>query len=355
LIDSPYPRSKVIKGIKWLTDNQRYVASHGDVWSNTWADDDMMYCVADDTFGINKSNNSNLAVYKVTGQAPGHQIELVNPMHMYGPLGYYDGYASWKATGMVSVDGVLYMGVSQQSSAYQYVDNVQRAFDGSIIKSNDHGVRWSTKPVPGHAMFPCLGFPTPFFVEFGKDYQDAIDDYVYAVSNDGTWNNGNFMTLRRCPRKKIVNLVGADWEVFKGLDAAGAPTFEPINPIYAGFKTPAIFQHRGYTSMTGMHYVPFLKRFILPQWAFVNLDQEANTAFSHSALMLYEAPNMWGPWSLFHVEPTWNKGSYNPSLPSKWFEDGGRAMWIVGAGEFYNHEVPGNEYCFGCRKFELLV
>ena len=352
MITSPYPRSETIRGLRWLTDLQIHVPSHGDVWACAWADDGHLYAAADDCQGINKSNSSNLAIFKVPGTPTAPAIELVNPMHLYGSWGYYDGFASWKANGMTCVDGTLYLGVSQHSGAGHFPDYVQRAYDGSIVKSTDHGVTWSPKPVAGRPMWPWVSFATPSFVQFGQDYKDAIDDFVYAVSNDGTWNNGNFLSLRRCPRQRIGNLNVLDWEMFAGLDAAGEPKWSKMsstNDATGGFAS--IFQHRGYTSMAGIQYVPAIKRFILMEWAFDNLDQEYKPAFSRSTLMLYEAPNPWGPWRLFHLEPDWNRAHYNPSLPAKWFEDGGRAMWLVSSGDFQT----GEEYKFCARKFELLV
>ncbi len=354
MIQSPYPRSETIKGIRWLTENQPFLPSHGDVWSCTWAADGNVYAAADDCQGVNRSNQSNLAVFKVPGPPTAPAIELVNPMHLYGGPGYYDGFASWKADGLTCVDGVLYLGVSQHSWAGHFPDNIQRTYDGSIVKSTDHGVTWSPKPVPGRPMWPWVSFSTPFFVQFGQDYREAIDDFVYAVSNDGTWNNGNYLTLRRCPRKRIGDLNPLDWEIITGLDAAGEPKWDRMNPTHGSLPGAAIFRHRGFTSMTGMQYVPAVKRFVLPQWAYVDLDREYAAAFSQSGLWLYEAPHPWGPWRLFHVEPDWNQANYNPSLPAKWFEEGGRAMWMVSAGDFLNHQNPNHQYRFLARKFELL-
>ena len=69
-------------------------------------------------------------------------------------------------------------------------------------------------PEIGHSMFPGRTFSTPFFVQHGKDdkRQDDSDLYVYAVSNDGAWNNGSWMTLGRVPRDRIARLAAKDWE-----------------------------------------------------------------------------------------------------------------------------------------------
>jgi hypothetical protein len=62
-------------------------------------------------------------------------------------------------------------------------------------------------------MFPGRVFSNPFFVQCGKDgkgTKDGADQYVYAVSNDGTWNNGNWMTLGRVARRLIERLDSND-------------------------------------------------------------------------------------------------------------------------------------------------
>src|ERR1019366_8154170 len=191
--------------------------------------------------------------------------------------------------------------------------------DGSLVKSTDHGVTWSPKPAIGRPLWPCVSFSTPFFVQFGQDYREAIDDFVYAVSNDGAWNNGNYLTLRRCPRQRLGNLSALDGEMFAGLDAAGAPKWAKMsstNDATVGFAS--IFQHRGFTSMTGIQYVSAVKRFILLQWAFNDLDQEFPAAFRRSSLLLYEAPQPWGPWRVFHIEPDGNRAWGSGGVPPCW-------------------------------------
>ena len=130
---SPYPRSNIIKGIRWITEPLRYAGSNGDAWSCIWADDGHLYSTADDCTGIEESNNSNLALFRVEGMPPSHKVSLVNPMDAYGGACYHDHNDSWKDNGLICVDGVLYMAVSQHSSALEYGDLVQRTYDASII------------------------------------------------------------------------------------------------------------------------------------------------------------------------------------------------------------------------------
>jgi hypothetical protein len=251
------------------------------------------------------------------------------------------------ANGMTCVDDVLYMSVSQHSGAGHYPDCVQRAYDATIVKSSDHGKTWSAKPAVGQAMFPGPRFATPFFVQFGQNDAGAMDEFVYAVSSSGTWNNGNYMVLGRVKRERLGLLDPADWEFYR--QKTGEPTWTN-DFVYAS----GIFKHRGFTSMTGIQYVPAVKRFIMGQWAYEDLD--APKPFATTRLWLYEAPNPWGPWRLFHEQPNWGTNSYNPSFPAKWFEDGGRRMWMISAGDFNNPNMSDPKFAYGftAQKLELL-
>jgi len=344
----PYPSSDTIRGIRWLTEPMLYPKSHGDVWSCTWSDDGNIYAATDDTHGIGEACNSNLAIHQITGMPPDHTVITINPMAEYGRAVQREGQDTWKANGLVSIDGVLYLSVSQHSSAFDYPDNIQRVYDASIVKSEDHGKTWSSKPPAGKAMFPGPRFATPFFVQFGRDYEGAFDEYVYAVSSGGVWNNGNYMVLGRVRRDKISRLDPADWEFFSGADARNNPSW--TNNIV---QAKGIFWHRGFTSMTGIQYIPAVDRFVLAQWAYTDLD--GPHPWDQTMLCLYEASRPWGPWRHFHTEPNWGIAYYNPSLPAKWFEEGGKKMWMTMAGNFT--QKPGTSFAYGfiVQKLELSL
>jgi roadblock/LC7 domain-containing protein len=244
------------------------------------------------------------------------------------------------------------MSVSQHSSAFDYPDHIQRTYDCSIIKSADHGKTWSAKR--REPTFPSPRFSTPFFVEFGKNYEGAFDEYVYAVSSGCSWNNGNFMTLGRVERSKIKDLRGTDWEMFNGLDEHANPKWRRFEIGALTQDWPAIFKWRGYSSMTGMQWVPAVKRFLMPQWAYADLD--GSDPWAKTILHLYEAPKPWGPWRLVHLEQDFGKAWYNPCFCSKWFEEDGLRMWMIAAGDFASVRVKDQgEYGFFVRKLELVL
>lgn len=363
----PYPSSETITGVRWLTEPIMNTSFHGDVWSCAWADNDNLYAVADDTWGgarpfpnMNDEtpddswgaefSGSNLAIYQIDGTPQHTTLHLLNKMQPYGHATWREARATWKANGMTCVDGVLYLTVSQHAYTVPG-DNLQRTYDATIVKSTDYGQSWSAKPAAGHPMFPGHWFSTPFFVQFGQDYSGCMDEYVYAVSNNGSWNNGNYLILGRVHRSNIGNLDANDWEFYAGLDTEQHPAW-----AHDFLGAQAIFSHRNNTSMTGIQFVPALDRYLLLEWAYTDLDDPARP-FSHTGLHLYEAPKPWGPWRHVYSEPEWNYASYNPGMPAKWFAEDGKRLWLTSAGDFcrrYSDKDVFEYYYFTTRQLELL-
>jgi hypothetical protein len=322
----------------------------GDLWSTTWADDDNLYAASDDTSGFKNVCSSNLAINRISGSGPPDlQGFTINCMAAYGRASETrkeDG-GMWKACGLTCVDGILYLSVSRQLTCATEPRGVwqgrfspfwiQETWDSSIVKSTDHGRTWSPAPKLGQAMFPGRSFGTPFFVQYGKDgngQRDEADAYVYALSNDGTWNNGNWMILGRVARNRIAQLNSADWEFVHGYDDKGKPLWRPRydDALY-------VFRAPNRTSMTGVHYLPGLDIYVMPQWHYPYLDDERRR-WTVTRLEFYQAPAPWGPWALFHTQEFEPESWYNPCIPSKFISSDGRRFWIFVAGNF----IEGKRY-----------
>ncbi len=319
----------------------------GDLWTTTWGDDDKLYSVTDDTTGFDNACKSNLAVNLIDGGPPPNLLgSTVNPMKEFGGFTELreDG-ASWKASGLICLGGVLYLAVSRHR--YDGVGDtsgdadrhfwIQETWDASIVKSTDHGRTWTPVPKLGQAMFPGRIFSNPFFVQYGKD-GDGIKDFVYAVSNDGTWNNGNWIALGRVPRRLIGQLDPRDWEFVHGFDDNGEPIWKPRHD-----SALYIFRSPGRASMTGVHYFKGLNLYIMPQWHYPHLVDDPRRRWKVTRWELYSAPAPWGPWTLFHVQDFEPQGFYNPSIPSKFISEDGCKFWIFAAGDFTN-QGPNNLY-----------
>lgn len=349
----------------------RYPESHGDLWTATWADDDNLYVASDDTQGFDKGCSSNLAINKMTGNMPPdvHGV-TINGMKEYGGWGELrkeDG-AMWKACGLTSVNGVLYLSVSRHLNP-DYAPWIQQTWDATIVKSADHGKTWSAAPRLDRAMFPGRVFSTPFFVQYGKDGQgtrDGADQYIYAVSNDGTWNNGNWMTLGRVHRDHIARLDPNDWEFVHGYDWKGGVIWQAGGLVtHRDGKGGVIWQPRwddavqtfrnpGRTSMTGIHHIAPLDLYILPQWYYTHLEDEARR-WKATCLEFYYASAPWGPWTLFHSQCFEPQGWYNPCIPAKFISGDGKSMWVFVAGDWTTCDTTHGLYGLWMMPMRLEV
>jgi hypothetical protein len=318
---------------------------HGDTWNPTWADDDNLYSIACDTLG-NKDNptNSNLAVYKISGGPPPNiKVEIVNPMPQFGKCTqvWPEDNCCWKGSSLTCIDGVLYLAAAR--NRYGNGDpkqfQIQQVWDSVIIKSSDHGKTWSDLPPLGQSMFPGHTFGNPAFVQYGKNGAAGpheSDKYVYAVSNDGTWNNGNTMALGRVPRDKIGNLDAKDWEFVNDFTKDYQPVWKPRHDT-----AMYIFRVPGRTGVCGMAYLPGLNIYVLPQWHYPSLNKwPEEVVWNTSRFELYSAPAPWGPWSLFHVQEMKPQGFYNPAVMQKFTSADGKSFQLICAGDFSTPDHP---------------
>lgn len=332
----------------------KYENSHGDLWTAAWADDGELYVASDDSQGFDTACASNLAISRVSGDDPrALQGLTINPMAEYGGWGEVSpvDHAFWKADGITSVDGVLYLTVSRHSGYMDCGIPHQEAFDSTIVKSTDHGATWSPAPALGASMFPGPSFATPFFVDFGRDTADAFDDHVYAVSTDGAWNNGSSMRMGRVHRDRIGRLDPSDWEFIQDLDQAsdGDPVWGPRHET-----ARSIFRAAGRTSMTGIHHIAPLGIYILPQWHYPRLG-EFDIGWGVTRWELYQAPQPWGPWEKFHEQEWQPQAFYNPWIVSKFTSADGLKLWLFTAGDFRTGMSPDGVYGLHVVPLDLEV
>lgn len=323
---------------------RQFTESHGDVWAATWADDDSLYVVSDDSAGFDRACWSNLAISRLDGDSVtdlrGHTINAMTNYGKYAEIG--DDGATWKGTGLVSVDSVLYLGLSRHryGTPPYYI---QQTWDGLILASEDHGQTWhrsSEAPT-----FPGRQFSNPNFVQTGQDGTppDLDDGYLYAVSNDGSWNNGNVMLLGRVHRKHAAILDPGSWQFWAGTTDDGDPQWRADLQ-----RADFVLRRPGHLSMTGVTYLPELSRYCMPQWHYLfdetqtTLDWSATIGSTPTTLDFYTAKNLWGPWTLRH-SLTSDEGWYNPCIlpkPLSDMEPNTVPVFAAGLGggkqEFYN-------------------
>jgi hypothetical protein len=314
---------------------------------------------------------SGHVVEKITGSPEKFGIERVNDL--IGQTGW--GGSGPKPAGMISVDGSLYYAVQNLLGwkPPRYGQNSQHGSDATIIRSDDFGKTWTPDldPMlaefyareytvgPAHhkawktapdqrvaigdwkPMFPGNLFGGPSFIQYGKDNQDALDNYVYAVSTDH-WDNGTEMRLGRVPKDAILDR--SKWE-FAIPDDQGGVTW--TDELCMSVPVLSIERH---ISMPEMVYLPREKKYLLLTWALHN-DFRASTG---SELTVLESDHPWGPFSLVYYEWMWYKqeaGHYCPRIPLKWFNQDDLSGYMLYSG---NWETQIPYYLPQMRGFKLI-
>ena len=274
--------------------------ANGDTWDPFWADDGNLYAFNCDGRGFG-SNPMNLAFNRLSGAAPDALVgSQVNPMPEYGKSGQKGpDNATWKACGQECIDGVFYAFVSRNTYGSDSHDPLTRqtALNASLIKSPDHGRTWtrSAQENYDHPMWPGTSFGAPFFVHYGRNgghvEEDGANEYVYACSTNGFWNDGDRLILGRVLRSELPRLNSADWEYLSGPDGSATSSWSrSIDRAVPLLDRPACC---GQTPIT---FVRELGLYLLISW----YNTETMTRWFEPNRMrydFYQAPHPWGPWT----------------------------------------------------------
>lgn len=334
-----YPKSKLITGVK--LDKYRYHKGDGDMWPITWADDDSLYGAAGDNHG------SPMNLYRIVTDEVhpwDTHLWLVNNMPVdpgeYCRVPGSDRCNSVKPAGLLCMDATFHLAVECMNYGDNPAFNRQHNLNGWIITSSDHGVTWDCDAT--RTDFFTGRLASCHFVQFGRDYAGARDSYVYAyfpgVGDDGQsyWENGDYIILGRVPRDELLDR-GA-WEFFVGHEGDSEARWHSDDA-----EAASVFR---YPLMTGEDHVSYnagIGRYILGNYSF--LDQKGSPrplhqkpypqAAERSQLTLFEAPEPWGPWSLFYRDDNWGTyGGYQPVFPTKLMSGEGTKMVMVSSGTF---------------------
>lgn len=338
-------RSDYIKGIEWLGERIAYPEPEikGDTFPLTWADDGELYASAGDPLW--GETIDGLDVQKFSGRPPDYRITKLNHMNDY--VG--SGGAGPKPTGMLCVDGVLYLAFQNLLGLRQPAFGVlsQHGSDAQIIYSPNKGISWIpqrsdiTRP-----MFPGNKFGGPAFVNFGCNNANARDDYVYAISTE-QWDNGSNVRLGRAPRESIMRRESWEWV------CAFGPGGEPAWSSELEAAVPVLSMHR-HIGLPEMAYLAGIKRYLLLSW---HLHRDAS-GDDGSDLLVFEAPEPWGPFALVHFEEYWESKEftpYCPRIPLKWLEPDGITGWLLFSGSWSQAGQKAGYYRAHIRRFRLKM
>jgi hypothetical protein len=279
-------------------------AKGSDNWPLTWANDGDLYTAYGDGTGFAPfvPEKLSLGFARISGSPP-----EASGVNIRSPTGEHkgDGKAGKKASGLLMVDGVLYLWARN-------VGNSQLAW------SADRGKTWTEADWKFRTSFGC-----PTFLNFGKDYAGARDEYVYVYSHDAdsAYTTADRMVLARVPKDRLRQRDA--YEFFKGTGAKG----EPLWSKDVG-ERGAVFTHPEKCYRSGISYNAGLKRYLWCQ-TLPGSDARFKGGFG-----IYDAPEPWGPWTTVYFTEEWDVGpGETSSFPTKWISADGKTLWLVFSGD----------------------
>jgi hypothetical protein len=306
---APYPPSPVISGVTWDFSGMTQAAPGSDEWPITWSSDDNLYTSWGDGGGFGGTNDNgrvSIGVARVSGTGDSWQgTNVFGGFNSEAPATFVG-----KSAGILSVGGVLYMNVQEQD-VWE---------DSKMGFSTDFGHTWtfsngsfSNSPWD----FTNGNFVGPTFLQFGKDYAGARDNYVYGYDVEAGSSPHNIVMFR-VPKTQIMTR--ASYEFFAGLDGSGNPTWTAdINQMKPVFTDP-----NGVGWGVRAFYNPVLHRYLLT-------DQRNDSA----AWGIFDAPEPWGPWTTVAYYDTWIDSTFKfeYNFNQKWMSSDGLTLYMVFSGQ----------------------
>jgi len=302
---SPYPPSPAIAQLTWADASTIVRQAKGsDNWPMTWGDDDLLYTAYGDGWGFDKPGSFpklSLGIARIKGIQQyfvGTNLRSATIEHTG------DGPKGKKASGMLMIDGVLYMWVRNAGNA-------------QLAWSENHGKNWTFNSWKLTTSFGC-----PTFCNYGKNCNGASDEYVYVYSpdSDSAYQPVDQMVLARVHKKRITDRNA--YEFFKRLSSDGK-----VEWTKSIAQRKAVFKHINRCYRSSVCYHPILKRYL---WCQV---MPAEDKQSHGGIGIYDAPKPWGPWTTVYYDESWDVDpGESAGFVTKWISRDGKTLYLVFSG-----------------------
>jgi len=319
----PYPRSSVIRDMKWAPLKTVVKRAEGsDNWPITWADDDRLYTAYGDGWGFKPKTKQKLSLGLATIDGSASDFVGRN-LRSSSAEQTGQGRNGLKASGMLMVDGVLYMWV-------------RNAGNSRLTWSHDRGSSWET----ANWKF-ATSFAAPTFLNFGRNYEGACDGFVYIYSFDShsAYKPADRMVLARVAKGQIRKRDA--YRFFAGSNDQGRPQW--VSEIQS---RGAVFSHAGKCYRSGITYNSGLKRYIWVQILPGDHSSRDKDPRFNGGFGIYDAPKPWGPWTTAFFTKKWDMGpGESARFPTKWISDDGRTM----------HLASSTDDCFSVRRVRVII
>ena len=376
-------------------------SGRGDNWYMTWAADGDIYTSLCDGYGWPDKNgknpdHQNNQVIRIAG-VPGEDSFRASPL-VGAPDYSRSGMAdiidlfplpegdslqvhpgknlsarlnwTWYAYGIVSIDGDLYQFIShtaEKIGGFGWFDGVQliwrpkgetqwKRWNGSNAHDKD---RWLLGSGGNQLLFhneSNHAFSYLSIVQYGQDYQENQDGYVYLYSPEGR-KRAHHLNLARVRKEHLLDRTkweyfvrhtsdgGAEWAV-NAIDKRGDVYLFPEGWGFYSWSPSVIWNEQlglylmasagtqrpgtGDPIATYMHHAPASLKFL---WA----------------------KQPWGPWQEFYTDEAWygdheENRTYLPQIAPKWISEDGKTMRLIYSDAGYRY---GKNYLWNCQKFTL--
>ena len=301
---SPYPSSTRISRIEWAPPAEIIRQAPGsDNFPLTWGDDDRLYTAYGDGWGFEPkiAEKLSLGLAVISGSPP-----TLSGGNLRSPTIEQkgDGASGRKASGLLMVDGILYL-------------IVRNAANSQLAWSSDRGRTWTWSTWKFD-----VSFGAPTFLNFGRNYQGARDDFVYVYSHDSNsaYERADRMVLARVPKDRVRDR--SAYQFFETLDGEQARWTSDIG------RRGAVFSHAANCYRSGISYNAGLRRYLWSQ-TLPGTDARFGGGFA-----VYDAPEPWGPWTTVYFTDAWDVGpGESSSFPTKWMSADGRTVHLVFSGD----------------------
>jgi hypothetical protein len=306
-LGAPYSQSTVITSITWADSSATIREARGsDNWPITWADDDKLYTAYGDGYGFEPRLSTKLSLGFAWVEGMPSDFVGINISSQTGER-KGDGKRGKKASGMLMVDGTLYMWVRNAD---------ENGKESQLAWSDDYAKTWTWS----RWQFAEFGYPC--FLNFGKNYSGARDGYVYVYSPDtpSAYSEGDRVVLMRVPKGEIRQR--SSYEFLKGVDAGGIPVWTTDIT-----QRGAAFTFQGGCNRIDVVYNAGTERYLMTMRSRAKVRGE-------SQFSIYDAPEPWGPWTTVYYDKApfnedWGESQH---IPTKWISADGKTFYMVYSG-----------------------
>ena len=352
-------------------------SEYGDNWFSTWGSDGAFYTAQCDGRGwLDKNGNQrefkNNQIWRITGgpDSASFRAEMLDGYPDYSRTGITEIYGSiispdtttrfplskskerdgwnWYGYGIVSINGNMFQFISHCAKRYGWgwFDGTQLIWSPNGDKNwmrwngTDAGDRnrWLLNEGGNKLMFfnePEYAFSFISVAQFGKDYQQNRDGYVYLYSPDGKLKSDQ-LNMARVKKEDILDR--NKWEYFTQINSKNEAEWVVGDITKRGIVHQFPEGWGFYSWSPSVVWNEKLELFIMvtggTQRPGTGERMSTSPHNESGSLMILYAENPWGPWKQFYWNENWQVGeklnrTYLPQLASKWISDDGKSMYII--------------------------